>query len=73
MIEDEIFASALEASNIKRTKGMYHKAKLLHHCSMCDNVSEPSVGYALNLDEVSGFDTPYLYICPECYEELPEE
>jgi hypothetical protein len=73
MIEDEMFAKALEIIGIRRTKKMYHKAKLLHHCSMCDNISEPSVGYALNLDKVSGFDTPYLYICPECYEELPEE
>lgn len=72
MIEDEIFASALEASNIKRTKDMYTKAKLLHKCGMCLG-KDKKLGYRLKVKYVDGFDTPYHYICKDCYNELKEE
>lgn len=72
MIEDEIFASALEASNLKRTKDMYTKAKLLHKCGMCQG-EDKKLGYRLKLKYVDGFDTPYKFICKDCYNELKEE
>lgn len=72
MIEDEIFASALEASNIKRTKKMYTKAKLFHECSMCGDRGQ-KLGYKLKVKYVDGFDTPYELICKDCYNELKDE
>lgn len=71
MIEDEIFASALEASNIKRIKDMYTKSKLLHKCSMCGE--DYQLGYKLKIEYLDGFDTPYKFICKDCYNELKED
>lgn len=74
-IEDEIFASALETSGIKRTKAMYERALFPHWCTMCyDKDTVNYYGYRLKPEFVSyGEDTPYLFICDECYEELPNE
>lgn len=69
-LEDLIFASALEASGIKRTKDMYTKAKGLHYCTMCKELTQPT--YKLKEEYVTlGDETPYLFICFDCYEELP--
>lgn len=72
-IEDEIFNSALEASKIKRTKNMYEKARYLHNCSMCLDDSKKEVQYKLKFEYVDSMDTPYIFICEDCYNELPEE
>lgn len=73
-IEDRIFDTSLKASRIKRTKDMYNKAKLPHPCSMCLDTNESNeLGYALDIEFVSDFNTPYLYICKDCYNELKEE
>lgn len=70
---DEIFNNALNVLGIKRTKKMYHKATYPHVCSMCLDDKREDIGYALNQDFVEGFDTPYLYICKDCYNELEDK
>ena len=70
--QDEMFSSALEAQGLKRTKSMYERASLIHTCGAClENSWE--LGYRLRLDFVTDFNTPYLYICNDCYEELQDE
>lgn len=84
-IEDWIFASALEALKIKLHKNMYERTLLPHVCSMCgDDNDKKEVGYKLKLqyrDLLENGDffidyppptTPYLFICNECYDLLPE-
>lgn len=72
-IEDEIFSKDLEAMTIKRTQLMYRKADLPHKCNMClDDNETNTVGYALKLEYVTCLDTPYLFICKDCYESLPK-
>lgn len=74
MIEDEIFASALDTMGIKRTKDMYIAAEHPHTCTMCGEDYDPqAVGYKLKREYVDNLNTPYLWICNECYEELPNE
>ncbi len=68
-IEDDIFASALEAQGIKRTQSMYEPSTYPHSCSMCGEHPahyklKPS--YAENL----GIATPYIFICKDCLNEL---
>ena len=70
--QDEMFSGALEAQGLKRTKSMYEKASLTHMCGACLESSK-ELGYRLRLDFVTDFNTPYLYICNECYEELQDE
>ena len=70
--QDEMFSSALEAQGLKRTKSMYERASLPHMCGVCLEESK-ELGYRLRLDFVTDFNTPYLYICNECYEELQDE
>lgn len=70
--QDEMFSSALEAQGLKRTKSMYERASLPHMCGACLEESK-ELGYRLRLDFVTNFNTPYLYICNECYEELQNE
>ena len=72
-IEDKIFASALEAKGIKRTKGMYTKGLYPHTCRMCGENSRDIQSYILKSEYVTDFNTPYLFICEECYEELDDE
>ena len=70
--QDEMFSGALEAQGLKRTKSMYEKASLTHMCGACLE-SPKELVYRLLLDFVTDFNTPYLYICNECYEELQDE
>lgn len=70
--QDEMFTSALEAQGLKRTKSMYERASLPHMCGACLDTPK-ELGYRLRLDFVTDFNTPYLYICDECYEELQDE
>lgn len=72
MIEDEIFAKALDVMGIKRTKDMYEKAKYPHICSMCAGDSN-EVGYKLKSKYVHDSGIPYLFICQECWESLPSD
>lgn len=82
-IEDEIFADILTALRINLTKNMYTKAQYPHKCSLCAEESN-ELGYKLKISErkiVNDYviydgpeiNTPYLFICKECYEELPNE
>lgn len=68
-IEDEMFASALEAQGLHRTQDMYEPSEYTHHCSMC---GEPHSEYKLKVPYVEnlGLETPYIFICSECYKEL---
>lgn len=70
-IEDEMFANAIQAQQITRTKDMYERATFPHVCSMCtdENVLN-EIGYKLKREYVESLNTPYLFICKECYEEL---
>ena len=72
-IEDKIFASSLEAKGIKRTKDMYTKSLYPHICGMCGENSRDIQSYILKLEYVTDFNTPYLFICEDCYEELDNE
>lgn len=74
MIEDEMFTKALEIKGIKRTKSMYKKSIFPHCCNMClDKNEDALLGYALKIKYVTDWDTPYLFICDDCYNSLPEE
>lgn len=70
--QDEMFTSALEAQGLKRTKSMYERASLPHMCRACLESSK-DLGYKLRLEFVTDFNTPYLYICDECYKELADD
>lgn len=73
-IEDTLFAKALEAKGIKRTKDMYEKATYPHICSMCqDENSFNQVGYKLKTKCIRDFEEPYLFICEECWSSLPSD
>lgn len=73
-IEDRIFDTSLKASRIKRTKNMYNKARLPHTCSMClDKNKGNELGYALDIEFIDDFNTPYIYICSDCYESLLDD
>lgn len=70
-LEDEIFTDAITASGLKRTKDMYEPSEYTHHCSMCGEVHSE---YRLRPEHVEniGLETPYIFICKECYEELSD-
>lgn len=68
-IEDEMFTSALQAQGLKRTKDMYERASFPHICGGCLEDTK-QLGYRLKLDYVTDFNTPYLYMCDDCYKEL---
>lgn len=72
-IEDEIFDTAINVQGIKRTKSMYEKARYLHNCSMCLDESKKEVAYRLKIEYVRDYATPYIFICDECYNELPDD
>ena len=71
MIEDDIFFSL-----VKRSKADYVPATLLHTCEMCRKEARLGQrGYMLSEEKLDTGDplvTPYLFICNECYDELPE-
>lgn len=72
MIEDEMFAKALDVIGLKRTKDMYKESRYPHKCSMC--LESPNMaGYKLKTEFVSGYETPYRFICQECWENLPSD
>lgn len=68
-IEDDMFASALEVQGIKRTQDMYEPSTYPHTCSMC---GEQHSEYRLKTPYVEslGLETPYIFICKECLNEL---
>ena len=73
-IEDKIFAEALSAQRLHRTKQMYNKAKLPHRCSMCGEDNDKlEIGYALDIEFVSDLSDPYIFICEDCYKELEND
>lgn len=72
MIEDEMFARALNILGLKRTKDMYKESRYPHKCSMC--LDNPNMaGYMLKPEFVSDYETPYMFICQECWESLPDK
>lgn len=77
-LEDKIFLKALEAKGIKRTKKMYERAEHPHRCSMCQceediTINDLRKGYRLTIPYVSDFNEPYIFICDDCYKELPDD
>lgn len=66
MIEDELFKQEIKELNL--TKDDYIPAQHSHHCEMCRQYYK---GYKRS-DAVDA-DTPYLFICTDCYEELPNK
>ena len=71
MLEDKIFDS-ISGLN----KDMYEEAELAHKCSLCGALLETNNSYMRKIDngeqEIST-TTPYLFICKECWKELPSE
>lgn len=63
-IENQILNNLLELN-----KGMYEKAKFPHICDIC--TEDNGVGYKMKLEYVKDWQQPYLFICDECYEDLP--
>lgn len=74
-IEDRIFEEALKAQNIHLTKSMYEKAEYPHACSMCNaEVAQQFFDtYRLKVKYIRDYEQPYIFICTECYNELPDE
>lgn len=68
-IEDEIFASSLEAQKLVRTQEMYEPSEYPHSCSMC---GEYPSSYKLKPQYVEdlGLETPYIFVCKECLKDL---
>lgn len=66
MIEDELFKQEIKKFNL--TKDDYTPAKYPHHCEMCgDNY------LGCKRSDAVDTNTPYLFICIDCYEELPSK
>ena len=81
-IEDDIFMDALSAFKLKLNKSMYEPAMYPHKCSLCTE-DDNKIGYKLKIEErfineyyseitSPAVYNPYLFICKECYEELPD-
>ena len=69
-IEDEMFMEALEVANIIRRKSSYIKSDRIHKCELC---TEENATYKLKPEFVTlGANTPYLFICEDCYKELED-
>ena len=66
MIEDELFNQEVEKFNL--TKDNYIPAKHSHYCEMCGQYYK---GYKRN--DAVDTNTPYLFICIDCYEELRDK
>lgn len=71
-IEDKIFADALETKHLKRTKSMYIRdCKHPHQCRFClEQIDEPKDIYRLKSEFVTDDNTPYLFICSDCFDGL---
>lgn len=74
-IEDKIFADALKANKIKRTKSMFERGcRYPHKCNMClEQIDEPKDIYKLKSEFAIDDNTPYLFVCSDCFEELPSD
>lgn len=74
-IEDKIFTDALEAKGMRRTKSMYVRdCKHPHQCTMCsEQIDAPAFLFKLKPQFVTDDNTPYLFICSFCYNELPND
>lgn len=69
-IEDTMFMQALEVAKITRHKSSYEKANRIHKCEFC---TEDNATYKLKPEFVTlGNETPYLFICEDCYKELED-
>ena len=69
-IEDTMFMQALEVAKITRRKSSYEKADRIHKCEFC---TEDNATYRLKPELVTlGNETPYLFICEDCYKELED-
>ena len=69
-IEDTMFMQALEVAKITRHKSSYEKANRVHKCEFC---TEENATYRLKPEFVTlGNETPYLFICEDCYKELED-
>ena len=70
-IEDDMFASALEASKLVRKQSMYEPSDYPHRCTMCGDY--PS-SYKLKPEYVKtlGLETPYIFICEDCLKDLED-
>ena len=69
-IEDTMFMQALEVAKITRRKSSYEKANRVHKCEFC---TEENATYRLRPEFVTlGNETPYLFICEDCYKELED-
>ena len=56
---------------LKLNKGMYEKATYPHKCNICqDDIA--TVGYRKKVEYVNDWQDPHIFICTECYEELPD-
>lgn len=66
MIEDIFFKQKFKGYNL--TKDNYIPAEHSHQCTMCGQ-------YCLGYKRKDALDTetPYLFICMDCYEELPNK
>ena len=64
-IENQILNNLLELN-----KGIYEKATYPHKCGICqDDIS--TVGYRKKIEHVNDWQDPHIFICKECYEDLP--
>lgn len=69
-IEDTMFIQALEVAKITRRKSSYEKANRVHKCEFC---TDENATYRLKPEFVTlGNETPYLFICEDCYKELED-
>ena len=69
-IEDAMFMQALDVMNIRRNKANYEKANHTHVCDFC---REEGATLKLKKEFVTlGTDTPYLFICEDCFKELED-
>ena len=70
-IEDTMFMQALDVMKIVRRKSSYEKANRVHKCEFC---TEENATYRLKPEFVTlGNETPYLFICEDCYKELEDQ
>lgn len=56
---------------IDLNKTMYEPAEYPHICGLCQEPTRHSV-YRKKLEYVKDWQQPYLFICKECYEDLPD-
>ena len=69
-IEDTMFMQALEVVKVTRRKSNYEKAEHKHYCDFC---RDDKATYRLKPEFVTlGNETPYLFICEDCYKELED-